>query len=47
MDTVYLDTSVISAFNEDREPEKIIQTREFFKKAGPEVEIYVSSLVKH
>ena len=46
MKKIYLDTSVISAYNDAREPEKVKQTKEFLRKVAKEVEIYVSSLVK-
>lgn len=46
MKRIYLDTSVISAYNDAREPEKVKQTAELLKKAAPEAEIYISSLVK-
>ena len=46
MKKIYLDTSVISAYNDAREPEKAKQTRELLKKASPEAEIYISTLVK-
>ena len=46
MKKIYLDTSVISAYNDAREPEKVEQTKEFLKKVAKGVEIFVSSLVK-
>ena len=42
---IYLDTSVISAYNDLREPEKIKQTKEFLSIANKDF-LYVSDLVK-
>ena len=46
MRRIYLDTSVVSAYNDSREPEKVKQTKEFLKRATIDTEIYISSLVK-
>lgn len=46
MKKIYLDTSVISAYNDIRELEKLEQTKDFFKKANQDADIYVSTLVK-
>ena len=45
---IYLDTSVISAYNDIREPEKITQTLDFINQVegNKNVEIFISSLVK-
>ncbi|MBI4722930.1 MAG: PIN domain-containing protein [Candidatus Stahlbacteria bacterium] len=43
MRRLYLDTSVISAYYDDREPEKRAQTREFWKKLK-DYEVYISEI---
>jgi len=47
-ETIYLDTSVVSAYNDKREFEKMAQTQEFIRQVEDDktVAIYISSLVK-